>query len=492
MTPPNRDRVLVVEDSKSFSTVLKQLIENTHGFEVDIAASFAETQTLLDSHHDRYFAATVDYHLPDAPDGEAIANVVDAGIPAIVFTGSNQDSVKASLWQMGIADYANKRGTYNLEYVLWVIKRIYDNRTIEILIVDADPEHREGLSHLLQTHSYIVYKAASRGEAQQLLDSHPNIKMTILDAELEGDSGLQMTATIREKYSRSAMEIIGMAAYTHDSTAAQFIKSGATDFVFKPIVPEELLCRVNNAIDRHESYRALEELNRVKNQFLAIAAHDIRGPLGSIKTASDVLLKRELPAPRTSSLLNMINNNSVGLLGLLENLLDISVIESGMPNLSIEAINVSETLQERITLYQPEARAKGISITRKISKGIVGELDPIKVKQIFDNLITNAIKYSAPDSDISIKLTRDGEDIVLSVQDAGPGISAAEQDKLFQAFSVLSTKTTGGEKKTGLGLAITKSMVEAHKGKIYYRHDDICHSTFVVEMPLAPQLQTDL
>ncbi len=483
MSNQEQEKVLLIEDSKSFAAILSDLVFNTHGFEVVTAESLEESKQIVNASSKEFFAAIVDFHLPDAPNGEAIDVVVAAKIPAIVFTGKKGKSMEEDLWTKGIADYANKFGTYNLEYVTWMVNRIHLNRGVEILVVDDSKVARNSISRLLGRQNFIVRTAESGETALAALEEYPNTRIAVIDCNMEGMSGFELTMKIREEHSRARLEIIGISSQGGRSMAAQFIKSGASDFVLKPLIPEEFLCRVNNAVDRIEAYFELEKLNKLKNQFLGTAAHDIRGPLGSIKTAADFLLKRDPSPERTEKLLGMIRSSSTDLIELLETLLDISVIESGIPKISKETVDASEALAERIELYQSEASSKDITIRQKIQPGLNVNADQIKIKQVFDNLITNAIKYSKPESFVNIKLDQNNDNILLSVQDAGPGISEEEQSHLFKAFSVLSTKATGGEKKTGLGLAITKSIVDAHDGKIYYQHDDKVHSTFFVSLP---------
>lgn len=478
-------KVLLVEDSKSFASMMSTLIRQSCGFDVDIAGNLIQVKQLLRGPQ-QYFVAIVDYHLPDAIEGQSVDAVVAHDIPTIVFTGKPDESIREKLWLTGIADYANKRGAYNLEHVLWMLRRIHANRNVDILLVDHNADACEKTRALLQTQSFRVHSANSETQAHSILRQNNNIRIVILDVDPGRASGLELAASIREKHSRAAMEIIATSAKPGDDLAAQVIKSGASDFIPKPLLPENFLSRVNNAADRIEAYFKLDDLNQLKNRFLGTVAHDIRGPLGAIKIASDVLLKQSPPPERIEKLLNMIRNNSEHLISDLDTLLDISAFESGAPKLVTLSTDISDLLHERIELYELEAASKGINISANIAASVKADIDSLKIKQVCDNLLTNAIKYSPPDSTIEVALAYTDNRIRLSVTDAGPGISQTEQEKLFKAFCVLSTRTTGGEKKTGLGLAISKSIVDAHKGKIYYQHDASMHSTFFVELPTQP------
>ncbi len=477
-----RNKVLIVEDSASFSATLREIIVTKHNFEVDIAASLEETLQLLEKNGDDYFAATVDLNLPDAPDGEAIYPPIEKNIPTIVVTSSTDQSLQEDLWNKGIADYANKSGRYVLDYLSWMIKRIFLNQRMEVMVVDDSLVARKHMQSILKTQSFKVHLANSGANALSIIEKNPQICLMIIDCYMDEMDGFELTAKLKEIYPSDSLEIIGISAQGGKTLSAQFIKSGADDFIHKPFLPEEFICRVNHAVERIDNYRDLHDLNRLKNQFIGTAAHDIRGPLGAIKTASDFLIQRDPSPEQSKKLANMINAGSVDLLALLESLLDVSVIENGVVKLAAKDIELSKVINERIELYQQEAIKKDIYIQFCIEEEVIIHADEIKIKQVIDNLLTNAIKYSELSGKVKVSLVDKGETVAISVQDQGPGIPEEEQQHLFEAYKVLSSKATGGEKKTGLGLAITKNIVEAHKGKIYYVHDDETHSTFYVEL----------
>ena len=176
---------------------------------------------------------------------------------------------------------------------------------------------------------------------------------------------------------------------------------------------------------KKESFSKLEQLNSLKNQMLGTAAHDIRGPIGSIKTASEFLLKRDLSDTKRESLQKMIANSSKDLLELLENLLDVSAIESGHVHLEYSEFELKAFLQERMAVYE-YAHNKRLTITFDLVELTV-QADSLKLKQVVDNLLTNAIKFSPMDTVITIKTTlfrQDQQDwLMLSVSDSGPWYS---------------------------------------------------------------------
>ena len=475
-----KHKVLVIEDSRSFSQIITELLQTQHGFETDVAVSMAQAQALLRDNVDQYFVATVDLNLPDAPNGEAIELVRKFNIPIVVFTSTNDDAIEKSLWDRGISDYVSKFGHYNLTYLSWITNRIYRNQNIQLLVAQKDEHDLHKSKRLLKKHLFTVRTASSGADALSILEQNEGINLVIVDSELTDMPGLKLTHAIRERYPGPEMEIIGLA---DANSSTKFVKTGADDFLDKPFQPEQLFCRLNHAVDRQERYRELLQLNQTKNQLLGTAAHDIRGPLATIYSSTDYLLKRDVSAERTQKMIEMVNSSSRDLISLLETLLDASAIESGEVSLDIDHFDLSELVNERLDLYHDQASQKKLALETDIMPKLLIQGDKIKVRQVIDNLLTNAIKYSFPGNTIEVTLQTNTDNVLFSAKDGGPGIPSDEHSKLFQAFTVLSTKTTGGEKRTGLGLAITKKIVDAHEGNVYYKHDDTCHSTFFVELP---------
>lgn len=477
-------KVLIIEDSRSFSGIVQRAIQDAHSYKVDIAHNFAEAEELLKNSNGSYFVSVVDLNLPDAPNGEAVDLVKAYSIPSIVFTGTSDTSLKEDLWSKGIADYAHKSGVHSIDYIVGMVKRIRNNQDTKVLVVDDSSVSRNTMKKLLILHNYQVVIAKSGEEALEILSNEPDVRLSIIDCFMDGMDGFQLTRKIRETFSADVMEIIGISSQGSQNLSAQFIKSGANDFFVKPFVPEEFLCRVNNCADRLESYANLKELNQVKNRFLGMAAHDIRGPIGAIKTASTYLLTRDPPPERKTALLEMISKVSDDLVELLSNLLDVSAIESGQLELNLAATKLNNLIQERIELYKSGAEAKCITIEfEETSSSPEAEIDSIKMKQVVDNLLTNAIKFTPQEGKISVSCVQDG-DIHISIEDSGPGVPEEEVEKLFAEFSTLSTRSTAGEKQTGLGLTIAKKITEAHRGNLEYQASQkLKGSCFTITLP---------
>jgi signal transduction histidine kinase len=216
---------------------------------------------------------------------------------------------------------------------------------------------------------------------------------------------------------------------------------------------------------QNEELRKLDEL---KNTFLGIAAHDLRSPIANIQMMTSMLLSNENPmsVAEAQDIINDIHQQSKHMLGLLEDILDVTAIESGKLDLIPEYLDTVDFMDEVVARQRRIAEPKGTRILlHKVSRGTI-YADPMRLRQVMENLISNAIKYSPPKSNISINLSLIKAYWRFEVIDQGPGITEEDRERLFQDFAKLSAQPTGGEKSTGLGLAICKRIIEGHGGKI--------------------------
>lgn len=234
------------------------------------------------------------------------------------------------------------------------------------------------------------------------------------------------------------------------------------------------LSRVNNELANLQREMAkanieLARLNEQKNQLLGMAAHDLRNPLGVIMSYAKFLdrIAGVKLDDQERQFLAQIARSSQFMLRLLEDLLDVSQIESGKLQLALAPLDLAATVAGNVELNRLLAGAKNIAIElQRPAAPLWVEADATKIEQVLNNLISNAVKYSPPGTTVGVTLDADAGEVTVRVRDQGQGIPAAELSRLFLPFSKTSVKSTGGEKSTGLGLAITRRIVEGHGGRI--------------------------
>ncbi len=229
----------------------------------------------------------------------------------------------------------------------------------------------------------------------------------------------------------------------------------------------------------------LTKLNEIKNHFLGMAAHDLRNPLGNIYNFAE-LLEDDPESLNVQQLrfISHIKNQSMFMLNLVNDLLDFSAIESGEIKLNIQKADLVEIINETVVLTSSLAERKNIKFHfNNLQKAIELEIDREKIEQVITNLITNAIKYSEPDSEVYISVHEKNTEIVVEVKDEGAGIKEEEVSTLFKPFNRTSTQSTAGEKSTGLGLFICKKIIGAHHGKIWASSEHGVGSVFSFSIP---------
>ncbi len=230
----------------------------------------------------------------------------------------------------------------------------------------------------------------------------------------------------------------------------------------------------------------LLKLNQDKNEFLGIVAHDLKNPLFGIQGAAELILTNfeEMSQEEITDFLRMMQTASRQMFELIKNLLDVNAIESGKMNISLQFCDILPILQTLISHYVQIAKNKNIYLYFQFyQEQYLAFVDKNSVYQIFDNLISNAVKYSFHNKAIYVQVTQQDRMIRCEVRDEGPGLSDRDQQKLFSKFAQLTPRPTGNEHSTGLGLFIVKKLVDAMGGTI------TCHSqleqgtTFIVGLP---------
>lgn len=213
----------------------------------------------------------------------------------------------------------------------------------------------------------------------------------------------------------------------------------------------------------------LAQLNDQKNHFLGMAAHDLRNPLGTILICSQFLRQKgeAVLAASELDLIDTIHRTSDFMLQLVDDFLNVSKIESGKLTLDMQQTDVAALIEQSVRINRPLAGQKRITIEMQIESNLPRmNVDRGKISQVLNNLLTNAVKYSHVETEVTVDTRRVEGGILISVQDQGQGIPEQDMAKLFQPFGKTSVQATAGEKSTGLGLLIVKKIVEGHGGRI--------------------------
>jgi hypothetical protein len=237
---------------------------------------------------------------------------------------------------------------------------------------------------------------------------------------------------------------------------------------------EEALARQN---------RELEILNETKDRFLGIAAHDLRNPL-TVVNVSTQILKKNTTEPTHLTLLNNIGRSTQKMLALINALLDVSKIQSGKLEIRPEDVEVVQFLRECYNENEMIGRQKGIASVLSVPEDIgYARFDKERMHQAVDNLLSNAFKYSNPNTTVTLGAKRSDRGLEIRVEDQGVGIEDEDLPLLFEEFSKASAQPTGGESSHGLGLAIVKRVVELQGGRIEAKSNPGGGAVFTITLP---------
>nr|WP_321259624.1 diguanylate cyclase [uncultured Pseudodesulfovibrio sp.] len=254
-------KVLLVEDSKFFASIVSRRIKNELGFQVDWMETYAEATAAIDCCKDSYIVALLDLHLPDAPNGEIIQYATKQGIPGIIFTAGIDSNFRSNLLTWSVVDYILKDSESCVDNLIDVIRRIHKNSDIKVMVVDDSLPMRNAIIRLLETQRFQVLAAANGVEALEVLAENPDIKLMVTDYDMPEMDGFELIAKVRKKHSKNDLAIIGMSASGDPLLSAKLIKSGANDFVPKPFQVEEFHCRVGHSIEMLENIALIQDLS---------------------------------------------------------------------------------------------------------------------------------------------------------------------------------------------------------------------------------------
>jgi signal transduction histidine kinase len=362
-----------------------------------------------------------------------------------------------------------------------------------ILAVDDDRINLRIIGGILRHEGYELAEAASGEQALEVYESfQPNL--VLLDVMMPGIDGFTTCRTLKKSYGDKCAPVIFVTAKSEADDVVMGFDAGGVDYLTKPFRPKEVVARIRTHLSNQQLVEQqkhlvaqLSKANADKDRFLGMCAHDLRNPLSSIRGLAELLDENAIGdlTPEQHEIVQTIHGASQSMLQLVNELLDVATIEAGHLKLEKLPTSVMEIVERSVHLSNIEAAKKNTRIEIVNNQGDpMVDVDRNKMRQVVDNLISNAVKYSPRGSIITVLVHADAEFAGFAVRDSGPGIPESERHKLFKDYGRLSAQPTGGEKSTGLGLAICRKIVEAHNGTIGVENIPGRGAEFVVSLPL--------
>jgi signal transduction histidine kinase len=424
-------------------------------------------------------------------------------------------------------DHAIIASGQNTSNVSSVIKGNYPMTKVNILLVDDNPDNLLVLEAMLAGLDENLVRAESGNDAlRSLLDL--DFAVILLDVNMPGLDGFETATLIREREKSRYTPIIFLTGY--DATDVHLFKGyslGAVDYLVKPVNPEILRAKITVFVDLFKMRRELErQLQRVKqlnrdvrehkrideerrqllaneqsareqaeqavrarDEFLSVAAHELKTPVTSLRGFAQTTLRQlqkhgTFDEQRVAQALQSIEKQSVKLSQLVSQLLDISRIDAGHLQLERELADIAGLVQSVVTSMQPNATRHMLILEGPDS--LEGLVDPLRLEQVITNLIDNAVKYSPDGGPVRVEMVFDDSVepgiLNITVTDCGIGIPPERREHIFDRF--YRAHTDGHYSGMGLGLYISKEIVQLHGGSLDVYFPEAGGSSFVITIPL--------
>ncbi len=351
---------------------------------------------------------------------------------------------------------------------------------LKLLIVDDELGIREGvkrvlsdfsidLSYIGEVYNFEIFTADSGEKAVELVDRE-KFDIILLDNKLPGIQGTE----VLEYLNKSNIDTITLmiTAYASIETAVTATKIGAYDFLVKPFTPDELKSAVHKAgkhlILTRLTRKLTEEKNKIRFQFLSVVAHELKAPIAAI--SGYLKLMKERAAGNNIEDYDRIIERSLiridGMDKLIFDLLDLTRIESGEKKRNLEDIDIVKILKSVIDNQKNKAQEKNIDVIMNVPDTVIYKADAVEIEMIFNNLLSNALKYNKENGNIEVTIEDNVKNVILKIADTGIGMTQEETQQLFREFSRIKNDRTKHISGSGLGLSIVKKLVILYNGHI--------------------------
>ncbi|MDR3234234.1 MAG: response regulator, partial [Planctomycetaceae bacterium] len=340
-----------------------------------------------------------------------------------------------------------------------------------ILVVDDEPVNIQVLQNLLSIRNYTVIKAHNGLDALDMFEKGETCDLVLLDVMMPKMSGYDVCKRLRNTYSLFDLPIVMLTAKNQIHDIILGFQAGANDYIQKPFDKEELLARVKTLLELKGAMIAATAANKAKGLFLANMSHELRTPLNAVTGLTELLLKTPMN-DRQRDYIEKMRNASVSLLSIINNILDFSEVDSGKMRLERMTFDVQAMFGELTDYFQQQYPHTGIrqhfDVDTAIPMSLIG--DPVRLKQVFINLLDNAYKFTEKGS-ITVRASvgrSDPNNVMLNfaVEDTGVGMSPQQLKEVFTVFNQADNSSTRKYGGVGVGLTITREMVELMGGTI--------------------------
>ena len=367
-----------------------------------------------------------------------------------------------------------------------------------ILIVDDTPMNLKLLSDMLSRYGYRV-RAVRDGEmALRSVQSSPP-DLILLDIRMPGMDGYEVCTTLKTDPQNGDIPVVFISALNDSDDIVRGFEVGGADYVTKPFKFREVLARVENQLTLVRQKQEIEEtrkrerqyyetLNNMKDRFISAATHDMKNPVALIIGYATLLENSPtaLSNPEILDFVEGIQKGSNKLLRLITEMLDLIQIESGY-FLTLEPTDLQALIGTTIESYRLLASEKQITLQYESDDvQTIARIDASKFERVLDNLISNAVKYTANGGQVAVRKLDERTQVVIEIEDSGYGIPKDALKRIFEPFYRVGDEMHQEQEGTGLGLAVTKTIIDQHQGELYVESQVGQGSIFTIVLPKTP------
>jgi len=368
---------------------------------------------------------------------------------------------------------------------------------LQVVMVDDEEALCKGVRRIIERYkvhvsdvlvdaAYVFNYFTSGEDFLDHLREGGEVDLLLLDLKLPGVGGMDVLDALSSQ-GREVLTIM-ITAYATFETAVKATKLGAYDFLAKPFTPDELRYALRKATQQlilsRQARKLAEEKRQVRFNFISVLAHELKAPLNAVEGYLNILRTTE-----EDQNLQMVARSIVrvdGMKKLIGDLLDLTRIESGQRERTIKRLDLAELVRASFELFAGDAERRGISMELDADEGIELFADAGEAEIVFNNLISNAVKYNRDGGRVSVGIRRKGDAVRIAVTDTGIGLSPEEAGKLFHEFTRIKNEHTVQILGSGLGLSTVRKIANMYDGEATVKSEPGVGSTFTVTLHDAP------
>jgi two-component system sensor histidine kinase/response regulator len=367
---------------------------------------------------------------------------------------------------------------------------------LNILVVDDEYGMRRGAERALRDITlhlpdingevrFDIRTAATGKELEEKMNEGPT-DILVLDHKLPDMTGLDILDSLGKR-SLDLLTIM-ITAYASLDTAVTATRRGAYDFLAKPFTPEELRGAVRKAakhlILQRQARRLAEEKRQVRFQFISVLAHEMKAPISAVEGYLQMMRDRSI-GENLADYDRVLDRSLIrmeGMRKLITDLLDLTSIESGQRQRTLGIVDLCDAVRQTMENVRVEAQRRNISVRADVPPGLTMEGDRTEIEMIFNNLISNAVKYNRDQGTVEISVGIAEDTVTIRVEDTGIGMTREETQRLFNDFSRIKNDKTRHILGSGLGLSTLKKLVALYDGEILVKSQPDAGSAFTVTL----------